>query len=73
MNGKHVPTTASQIKEAELNVHKESSQLNLHFYCVGAAVNQKLVFDTGHQVSHVSHHSGLMYLRFKLHHPVKLG
>lgn len=49
MNGGHAPTSATQIKEAELNVHKETSQLKLQFHCEGAAINHKPVFNVGHQ------------------------
>lgn len=44
MNGGRAPTSATQIKEAELNVHKETSQLNLQFHCEGAAINHNRVF-----------------------------
>ena len=57
MNG--APTSSTQIKEAELNVHKETSQLYLHFHCERAAINHKPVFNVGHQrfqfVPRVSH------------------
>lgn len=43
MNGEHVPTSAKQIKEAELNVHKGTSQWNLQFQCE-RAINHKLDF-----------------------------
>lgn len=39
MNGGHAPTSAAWIKEAELDVRKETSQLNLQFHCEGAAIN----------------------------------
>lgn len=45
MNGTRAPTSATQIKEAELNVHKETSQLNLQFHCEGPAINHKPVFN----------------------------
>lgn len=48
------PTSATQIKEAELNVHKETSQLNLQFHCERAAINHQDVFNVGHDASSLS-------------------
>lgn len=45
MNGRHAPTSATQIKGAELNVHKETSQLNQQCHCEWAAINHKLIFN----------------------------
>lgn len=48
MNGRLAPTSATQIKEAELNAHKETLRLNLTVSLWrGAAINHRRVFNVG--------------------------